>query len=94
MSKYLHGIRSFVPLAVGISQYNLPKFIFINCIGAVIWGISLGIAGYYASGFLFDIIKMLLAYPYALPAVFVGLFIFIASLLYIKKRIQSSKILR
>ncbi|TLD98180.1 DedA family protein [Helicobacter trogontum] len=94
VSKYLHGIRSFVPLAVGISQYNLPKFIFINCIGAVIWGISLGIAGYYASGFLFDIIKMLLAYPYALPAVFVGLFIFIASLLYIKKRIQSSKILR
>ncbi|AQQ59848.1 integral membrane protein [Helicobacter bilis] len=94
VSKYLHGIRSFVPLAVGISQYNLTKFVFINCIGAVIWGISLGIAGYYASGFLFDIIKMLLAYPYALPAVFVGIFIFIASLLFIKKKIQSSRILQ
>lgn len=94
VSKYLHGIRTFVPFAVGISQYSLTKFVVINCIGSAIWGISLGVAGYYASGFLFDVIKILLAHPYVLPIIFIAMLIFIAFLLYVKKKIQSAKISR
>ncbi len=93
VSKYLHGIRTFVPLAVGISQYNMIKFIIINCIGAILWGVSLGIIGYYASGFFFQIIQVLLAYPYLLPAVFIGIVICVAFIMYIKKKLHSTKIL-
>lgn len=92
ISKYLHGIRTFVPIAVGISQYNIAKFIIINCVGAVIWGISLGIIGYYASGFFLQVIQVLLAYPYLLPAAFIGIVLFIVFILYIKKKMRSAKI--
>lgn len=93
VSKYLHGIRTFVPIAVGISQYNLIKFIFINCAGAILWGVSLGIVGYYASGFFLQIIQVLLAYPYLLPAVFIGIVLCVVFILYIKKKIRTTKIL-
>lgn len=93
VSKYLHGIRTFVPIAVGISKYSLTKFIFINCAGAILWGISLGIVGYYASGFFLKIIRVLLAYPYLLPAVFIGIVLCIVFILYIKKKIRTTKIM-
>lgn len=93
VSKYLHGIRTFVPIAVGISQYNLLKFITINCVGAVIWGVSLGIAGFYASGFLLQVIQILLAYPYLLPVVFIGIVLCVVFVLYIKKKLKGAKIL-
>lgn len=93
ISKYLHGIRTFVPIAVGISQYNIIKFVIINCIGAIIWGVSLGFIGYYASGFFLQVIQVLLTYPYMLPAVFVGFVILVIFILYIKKKINSTKIL-
>lgn len=93
VSKFLHGIRTFVPIAVGISQYSLTKFILINCIGAVLWGVSLGIIGYYASGFFLQIIQVLLAYPYLLPALFVGIVLCVVFILYIKKKIRTTKIM-
>ena len=83
VSKFLHGIRTFVPLAVGISKYNIVKFFLINSIGAIIWGISLAFLGFYASGLFLEIIKALLQYPYFLPLVFIGIIIAIVFIMYI-----------
>ncbi len=93
VSKYLHGIRTFVPIAVGISRYNIKKFFLINAIGAIIWGISLGFLGFYASGFFIDIIRVLLEYPYLLPVVFIGIVIIVVLFMYIKKRLSKANIL-
>ena len=88
VSKFLHGIRTFVPLAVGISKYNIVKFFLINSIGAIIWGISLAFLGFYASGLFLEIIKALLQYPYFLPLVFIGIIIAIVFIMYIRKKIK------
>ncbi|RDU63465.1 DedA family protein [Helicobacter didelphidarum] len=90
ISKFLHGVRTFVPLAVGISAYNIIKFLFINFIGAIIWGISLGMLGYYASGIFLEIIKILLQYPYMFPIVFIGIIIAVTFFLYIKKKLKQN----
>ncbi len=87
VSKYMHGIRTFVPIAVGVSKYNMSKFLLINAVGAIVWGVSLGLLGFYASGFFIDIIRVLLEYPYLLPFVFIGIVIFVVFAMYIKKRL-------
>lgn len=94
VSKFIHGARTFVPLAVGISAYNMVKFLVINAVGAVLWGISLGLLGYYASGFFLEIIKVLLKYPYFAPLVFIGIVILIAFYMYIKKRLKHNVFLQ
>lgn len=90
ISKYLHGIRTFVPLAVGISKYSIVKFLIVNAIAAIIWGILLSFLGFYASGFFLEIIKVLLQYPYLFPVVFIGIVIAIAFIIYIRKKIKQS----
>lgn len=91
-SKYLHGIRTFVILAVGISNYNLYRFLFINMFATILWGILLGFLGFYASGVLLDFIKILIEHPYYLPFAFFMLLLFIWLLFYIKKKIKFNKL--
>ncbi len=88
ISKYLHGIRTFVPLAVGISKYRITKFLLINVIATIIWGVSLVFLGFYASGFFLDVIKVLLQHPYLFPIAFIILAAIVALFVYVRKRIK------
>lgn len=94
VSKFIHGARTFVPLAVGISAYNMMKFLVINFIGAIIWGISLGLLGFYASEFFLEILKVILQKPYLAPLIFVGIVILIAFYMYIRKRLKHNVFLQ
>lgn len=52
IKKYIYGLKTLVPLAIGLTKYSLIKFTIINAICSVIWAISLGLASYYAGGFI------------------------------------------
>jgi membrane protein DedA with SNARE-associated domain len=45
--RFLYGIRSVTPFAIGMSNVSYLRFIVLNFIGAGIWAISIGLAGYY-----------------------------------------------
>jgi membrane protein DedA with SNARE-associated domain len=45
--RFLYGIRAVTPFAIGMSNVPYLRFIVLNFIGAVIWAISIGLAGYY-----------------------------------------------
>lgn len=94
VSKFIHGVRTFVPLAVGVSGYNMMKFLSINFIGAIIWGVSLGFLGFYASEFFIEIIAVIIKYPYLAPVAFIGLVIFVVFFMYIKKRLKQGNFLQ
>ena len=44
--RFLYGLRSVSPFAIGMSHVPIPKFIFLNLIGAAFWSIAVGLAGY------------------------------------------------
>lgn len=46
IKKYIYGVKTLVPLAIGLTKYNSAKFIIFNIIGAVFWGIIVGSLGY------------------------------------------------
>lgn len=66
--KYIYGLKTLVPLAIALTPYSLLKFNLYNAIGAVIWSVSLGIAGYFSGGILIKGFEMIGEYPALAPA--------------------------
>lgn len=70
VKKYIYGFKTLVPLAIALTPYSLLKFNLYNAIGAVIWGISIGVAGYFSGGILIKALELIGDYP-AIAPVFV-----------------------
>lgn len=66
-SKYLYGVKTLVPLAIGFSSFNLQRFFILNIIACVIWAIIVGLCGYYASSGLLAILDKVDAHSYVVP---------------------------
>lgn len=72
INKYLYGIKFLVPVAIGVSRYNLKKFLLLNFIACVIWASLLGSVAFYSSKFIISVFDKYGQYSYvAVIAVFV-----------------------
>ncbi|WP_104761115.1 DedA family protein [Helicobacter cetorum] len=48
-NKYLYGIKTIVPLAIGFSKYSLKKFLWLNVLSSLVWALLVGGISYVAS---------------------------------------------
>jgi len=48
-ARFFPWIRTFVPPIAGASKMNYYKFLSANALGAVLWGVGITLAGYYAA---------------------------------------------
>ena len=48
-ARFFPWIRTFVPPIAGASQMNYYKFLSANALGALLWGVGIILAGYYAA---------------------------------------------
>ena len=48
-ARFFPWIRTFVPPIAGISKMNYYKFLSANVLGALLWGVGITLAGYYAA---------------------------------------------
>ncbi len=46
LQKYIYGIKTLIPLIIGLTQYNGKKFLFFNIIGGVLWALVVGYLSY------------------------------------------------
>lgn len=63
LARFVPVVRTLAPLIAGIGKMDYKKFMFYNILGALIWGISVTMIGYWAGrviGEYFDIDKYLL----------------------------------
>jgi membrane protein DedA with SNARE-associated domain len=44
--RFFYGLRNVTPFAVGMSEVTTPRFVTLNLIGAAIWAVTFGYAGY------------------------------------------------
>jgi membrane protein DedA with SNARE-associated domain len=49
IQKYLYGIKTLVPIIMGLSKYDFRKFIILNIFASVTWGVVVGLLSYYFS---------------------------------------------
>jgi membrane protein DedA with SNARE-associated domain len=49
LQKYLYGVKTLVPIIMGLSKYDLRKFAIMNIFASILWGLVVGLSSYYFS---------------------------------------------
>lgn len=66
VQRYMYGMRTIIPISIGLTRYSAVKFAIINLISAWIWaGITILLAWVLGDKIL-EILKLLKKYPYVL----------------------------
>lgn len=88
LSKYIYAIKSFVPIAIGLSSYPLWKFWLWNTWASLLWGVIMGCVGYFASEAILQALQNQWGY------VFTSLIVCIvfAGVVLLKRKTSSQKI--
>ncbi|WP_104697073.1 MULTISPECIES: DedA family protein [unclassified Helicobacter] len=73
-SKYIYGIKTIVPIAIGIGKYDLKKYMIFNFFACLLWAFVVGLVSYFASSFVKRIFMSFSTLPpYTMPLVLVSI---------------------
>ena len=50
--RFMYGLRTVLPFVIGMSKANPKKFVSLNLLGAAVWAILFGMAGYLFGHFM------------------------------------------
>ncbi|MEA3373752.1 MAG: DedA family protein [Campylobacterota bacterium] len=67
--KFVYGIKTLIPIAIGLTRYDFTKFNILNAIAAVIWTVVVGYGSYLAGDALTTAYHVISERPYIAPAV-------------------------
>jgi membrane protein DedA with SNARE-associated domain len=51
-SRFMYGFRTIIPIAIGTTNVKGMKFLLLNVLGAIVWGVFFGFGGYLFGGAL------------------------------------------
>jgi membrane protein DedA with SNARE-associated domain len=71
VKKFIYGLKTLVPLAIGLTKYDFWKFSAYNALGALIWAIVVGGGSYLFGGALIEGYKVVANKPYLAPVMLV-----------------------
>lgn len=83
--RFLYGLRTVAPFAIGLSRVSLNKFIVLNVISAAVWAVSLGVLGYFFGQVMEAVLHDIKKYELIIMA---GLFL-IAAIVFLLRRIKN-----
>jgi len=46
LQKYIYGIKTLIPLAMGLTKYDYKRFIVFNFLATIVWTLLIGISSY------------------------------------------------
>ncbi len=73
IQKFIYGIKTLIPLAIGLTKYSFLKFNILNVISAFIWAILLGYGSYMFGDIFQRSIFIISEKPYLIPIVILPL---------------------
>ncbi len=78
--KYIYGIKTLIPLAMGLTKYNYKKFVIFNAFASILWAVFIGTISYMLGDLVYTYIEEFKSYGLA----FVAIVLFGVFLLYRK----------
>lgn len=69
IKKYIYGLKTLIPVAIGLTKYSAVKFSILNFIGATIWAVTLGYGSYYAGDFMVKGVNFISNNPWIMPVI-------------------------
>jgi membrane protein DedA with SNARE-associated domain len=55
VQKYIYGIKTLIPLAMGLTKYSATKFAFFNILATILWASIVGYASYTAGEYILSL---------------------------------------
>ncbi len=75
--RFFYGLRNVTPFAIGMSSVRPRTFFFYNMIGAAVWAVSFGVAGYVFGAAMEKVLKEVKQYEmYILVGLIVAAFLY------------------
>jgi membrane protein DedA with SNARE-associated domain len=71
--KFVYGIKTLIPIGIGMTKYPILKFNILNIISAFLWAVILGYASYSAGESLSDASGYLSSHPWIAPLILLSL---------------------
>lgn len=69
VQKFIYGLKTLIPIAIGLTKYSFAKFSFLNAFSSAIWAITIGLVSYFAGDFVLQIYEKIKIYPWLTPLV-------------------------
>jgi len=85
IQRYLYGLRTIIPIVIGMTKFDTKRFFIINYISALFWSASIMIPAYYFGNNILNIFEKIKSYWYIFVILYIFFFIFFGKK--IKKRL-------
>lgn len=69
LQKYVYGIKTLIPLAMGLTKYDYKKFMFFNVLATTVWTLVVGISAYMLGELVYTYIEEFKTYGLIVVAV-------------------------
>ena len=67
LQKYVYGIKTLIPLAIGLTKYDFKKFAVLNLFASAIWAVAIGVVSYMAGEMIKSAYEVIAERPYIAP---------------------------
>jgi len=71
--KFVYGIKTLIPIAIGFTKYSAFKFNVLNIISAALWSLIVAFTSYKAGETLVNVSKYVSSNPWIAPLILVSL---------------------
>ncbi|WP_170000919.1 DedA family protein [Campylobacter sp. RM16189] len=83
IQKFIYGVKTLVPIAIGLTKYSFVKFSILNVISSIVWAVILGVGSFYMGEIFTNAISYFSSHGWIMPIV---MFILFASIwMYLQK---------
>ena len=73
IQKFVYGIKTLIPIAIGLTKYDTKKFAILNVLSAAIWALIVGFGSYYSGSALVKIAGEIGQKPWIAPLILIVL---------------------
>ncbi len=67
--KFIYGIKTLIPITIGLTKYDFVKFSIYNLFSALVWALLFGLGSYYSGEYLLKVALFLKSHLWITPLV-------------------------
>ncbi|MEA1955013.1 MAG: DedA family protein [Campylobacterota bacterium] len=86
--KFVYGIKTLIPIAIGLTKYDIKKFAVLNVLSAGVWALVFGFGSYYFGEALVKFVGIISEKPWIAPIILV---VFGGALWFYMERVTKKK---
>lgn len=73
IQKFIYGVKTLIPIVMGLGKYDFKKFIILNIFASTIFVLTIGLSAYYFSDFIINLFNIIKSKPYIAPILLIAI---------------------